>query len=131
MGAVTALLYLERDKIISSAVFDSPFKSFKSLIEDMANKKTKVPGLVLSAALKIMDGTVREKGKFSLYDIDPFKKAPSITIPAFFIVGIEDEIIPYEHTSDLFEAYAGDDKIIKMVNGYIFSLLRGHNDMRP
>jgi hypothetical protein len=38
---------------------DSPFKSFKSLIEDMANKKTKIPGLVLSAALKIMDGTVK------------------------------------------------------------------------
>lgn len=86
----------------------------------MANKKTKIPGLVLSAALKIMDGTVKQKGKFSLYDIDPFKKVPLLSIPAFFIVGIEDEIIPYEHTSDLFEAYGGDDKIIKMVNGYKF-----------
>jgi hypothetical protein len=54
----------------------------------MANKKTKVPGLVLSAALKIIDGTVREKGKFSLYEIEPFRKAPLIFIPAFFIVGI-------------------------------------------
>lgn len=54
----------------------------------MANKKTKIPGIVLSAALKIMDGTVREKGKFSLYDIDPYKKAPFISVPAFFIVGI-------------------------------------------
>jgi hypothetical protein len=45
---------------------------------------------------------------------------PLLSIPAFFIVGIEDEIIPYEHTSDLFEAYGGDDKIIKMVNGYKF-----------
>lgn len=121
MGAVTAMLYLQRDKKICAAVFDSPFKSFKSLVEDMANKKTKIPGLVLSAALKIMDGTVRQKAKFSLYEIDPYKKAaPFVNVPAFFIVGIEDEVIPIDHTSDLFEVYAGDDKIIKMVNGYFF-----------
>jgi alpha-beta hydrolase superfamily lysophospholipase len=32
MGAVTALLYLPLDNQISSAVFDSPFKSLKGLV---------------------------------------------------------------------------------------------------
>jgi fermentation-respiration switch protein FrsA (DUF1100 family) len=49
---------------------------------------------------------------------------PCLHIPAFFIVGIDDEIIPIDHTKDLFEAYAGDEKIIKMVKGK-------HNDNRP
>jgi hypothetical protein len=36
------------------------------------------------------------------------KVVSDIHIPAFFIVGIDDEIIPLEHTKDLFEAYGGD-----------------------
>lgn len=54
MGAVTALLYLPKDNTISSVVLDSPFKSLKGLIEDMAGKTSKVPRLVLSAAFKII-----------------------------------------------------------------------------
>jgi esterase/lipase len=50
--------------------------------------------------------------------------ATKIHIPAFFIVGIDDEVIPIEHTKDIFEDYAGDQKIIKMVKGR-------HNDNRP
>ena len=118
MGAVTSLLFLAGNNAISAAVFDSPFKSFKGLVEDMSSKTTKVPGIILSAALRLIDRTVQEKAKFSLFSLDPLNTAaPLLHIPAFFIVGIQDEVIPIQHTSDLFEAYAGDDKIIKMVNG--------------
>lgn len=54
MGAVTALLYLPKDNSITAAVLDSPFKSLKCLIEDMAQKTNKIPGFVLSAAFKIV-----------------------------------------------------------------------------
>jgi alpha-beta hydrolase superfamily lysophospholipase len=54
MGAVTALLYLPKDNSISAVILDSPFKSLKGLIEDMAQKTTKIPGIVLSAAFKIV-----------------------------------------------------------------------------
>ena len=33
MGAVTSLMYLRQDEIIKAAVFDSPFKSLKTVIE--------------------------------------------------------------------------------------------------
>jgi len=95
MGAVTAFLCLPENKTVAAAVFDSPFKSFKGLVEDMANKATKVPGILLSAALRIVDKTIQEKAGFSLYSLNPLKNsAPYIEIPAFFIVGIEDEVIP-------------------------------------
>lgn len=89
MGAVTALLYLPHDSSISSVVLDSPFKSLKGLIEDIAAKNTKIPGLVLSAAFKIISNTIKDKAKFSIYKLDPLKlSAPKIFIPAFFIVGV-------------------------------------------
>ena len=59
MGAVTALLYLPTDNRISSVVMDSPFKSLKGLVEDMAAKTSKVPGFVLATALKIIDRTIK------------------------------------------------------------------------
>ena len=95
MGAVTALLYLPKDETVSAVVLDSPFKSLKGLVEDMAEKTSNVPGLVLSAGLKLVDRKLQEKAGFSLYKLDPYKlAAPRIFIPAFFIVGIEDEVIP-------------------------------------
>ena len=99
MGAVTALLYLPNDRSISAVVFDSPFRSFVGLVEDMAAKTTKVPGFVLSTALKIVNRTIKEKANFSIFDINPLKtSAPKIKIPAFFLVAVEDEVIPIEHT---------------------------------
>ena len=59
MGAVTALLYLPEDNHITSVVLDSPFKSLKGLVEDMAAKTSKVPGFVLSTALKIIERTIK------------------------------------------------------------------------
>lgn len=50
--------------------------------------------------------------------------ATKIQIPGFFMVGINDEVIPIEHTKDIFEGYAAEKKVIKMVKGR-------HNDNRP
>lgn len=99
MGAVTALLYLNKNVEVVSAVIDSPFKSLKSLIEDLVKKNSKIPMLILAAALKIISGTIEEKAKFSIYKINPLKyNVSSTTQPAFFIVGVDDELIPPEHT---------------------------------
>ena len=95
MGAVTALLYLPHDNQVTSVVLDSPFKSLKGLVEDMAAKTSSVPGFVLSTALKIMDRTIKEKAHFSISKLNPLKYgAPKIFIPGFFLVGIEDDVIP-------------------------------------
>lgn len=59
MGAVSALLYLSSNDGVTAAIFDSPFKSFKSLVQDMGSRTSKVPKLVVSAALKIVSGTIQ------------------------------------------------------------------------
>lgn len=70
-------------------MFDSPFKSLKALVEDMAQKNSKIPKIVLNAALKIISGTIKEKADFSIYDLNPMKNAVGkLQIPSFFVVGI-------------------------------------------
>jgi hypothetical protein len=59
MGAVTGLLYLRKSEFITCAIFDSPFKSLKSLIEDLCKKNSKIPMFILAGALKIISGTIQ------------------------------------------------------------------------
>ncbi len=58
MGAVTGLLYMRKCPHVCAAVFDSPFKSLKSLIEDLCKKNSKIPTLIIAGALKIIAGTI-------------------------------------------------------------------------
>lgn len=95
MGAVTTMLYLSKTIDIKGVVFDSPFKSLKALVEDMAKRNSKVPSFVLAGAIKIISKTVEDKANFSIYNINPLKySVPGLYCPAFFIVAIEDDIVP-------------------------------------
>jgi hypothetical protein len=58
MGAVTGLLYMRKSTHVCAGIFDSPFKSLKSLIEDLCKKNSKIPSLIISGALKIIAGTI-------------------------------------------------------------------------
>lgn len=60
MGAVTALRYAAKNpNAISVAIYDSPFKSLKSLIGDLCKKNSKIPMFILSGALKIISSTIK------------------------------------------------------------------------
>lgn len=59
MGAVTALRYVAQRPDIAVAIYDSPFKSLKTLIEDLCKKNTKIPMFILSGALKIIGSTIK------------------------------------------------------------------------
>lgn len=91
MGAVTALLYLKKHNNISAAIFDSPFKSLKELVEDMGNKNSNIPNFILTGGLKIIAKTIFDKANFDIFKLDPYKTCAShIMTPGLFIVGIYD-----------------------------------------
>lgn len=73
MGAVTALMYLKKDPKIKAAVFDSPFKSLASLIEDLCKKNSKIPMFILNGAVKIVSKTIEDRAKFDIYKLNPLK----------------------------------------------------------
>lgn len=80
----------------------------------MAGKNSKIPMFVLAGALKIIANTIQDKANFSIYNINPLKySVPGLICPAFFIVSVDDDVIPADHTLKLFAAYAGEDKQLK------------------
>ena len=54
MGAVTALMYSERDLNIGGMVLDSPFSDLKLLVKDLAKTYSNIPSLLISGALKFV-----------------------------------------------------------------------------
>jgi len=59
MGAVTALRYVAKHPEVAVAIYDNPFKSLKSLINDLCKRNSKIPMFILSGALKIIAGTIK------------------------------------------------------------------------
>jgi alpha-beta hydrolase superfamily lysophospholipase len=61
MGAVTALLYADRDPSIAGMVLDSPFTNLKVLVNELAKHYTKMPSILVSGAIKLIRKTIQSK----------------------------------------------------------------------
>lgn len=113
MGAVTALMYLKRDPEICAAVFDSPFKSLHSLIEDLCRKNSKIPMFILNGAVKIISKTIEDRAKFDIYKLNPLKtEVPHIMTPGLFVVSKDDEMVDPKHSEELYKAYTATKDIL-------------------
>ena len=123
MGAVTALLYADRDPSIGGMLLDSPFSSLKLLAEELCRKHTKVPGFVLSMALKFVRKTIKNKASFDILELTPIKNVENCFIPALFGVADQDDFIDPHHGQDLYDKYSGDKNIIRFEGD--------HNSERP
>jgi alpha-beta hydrolase superfamily lysophospholipase len=109
MGAVTALMYSERDLSISGMVLDSPFSDLKVLVKDIAKNYSKIPSLLISGALKFVKHSVKKRAGFDLVTVKPIAHVEHCYVPALFGIAIDDELIPPAHHGEaLYLKYAGE-----------------------
>lgn len=108
MGAVTAIMYGDRDPSIAGLVLDSAFASLKVLIEELVKDRVSLPNFVLNQATKLVKSTVSKKAKFNLDDIEPIKYAERCFIPALFCHGKNDTFVKPHHCKELYSVYPGD-----------------------
>ncbi len=55
MGAVTSIMYAKRNSMfLSCMILDSPFSDIEVMIKDIAYQHLKLPGFIVSLALKFM-----------------------------------------------------------------------------
>lgn len=123
MGAVTSLLHGDRDPSIGGMVLDSPFADMKQLVSELAKTHTKIPSIFVSAALKLVKGTIKSKANFDLTDLSPISHVNQCFIPALFATGNSDDFIQPHHSEELHAAYAGDKNLVKFEGD--------HNSQRP
>ena len=123
MGAVTAIMYGDRDPSIAGMVLDSAFASLKELIDELVKGRVNLPEFILNQTTKLVKSTINKKAKFNLDEIEPKKYAVRCFIPALFCHAKGDTFVNQHHCKDLSEVYAGDKNVI-YVDG-------NHNSARP
>ena len=127
MGAATALMHGHRDPSIAGMVVDSAFSSLETLARELVdlarNQGYTIPGFVVSSALSMIKGSVREKAQFEISDRTPIENVDSCFIPALFAHATGDEFIQPHHSEDIYAKYAGDKNLVKLEGD--------HNTPRP
>ena len=112
MGAATALMYSHKDKRIKAQCIDSPFANFRDLAIKLCKKHVYIPEFVINTIIYFLKKTIRKKNDLDIDNLKPLDFAKLSKTPAFFIHAMKDDLIPYEHTIQIYENYAG----IKSIN---------------
>ena len=127
MGASTALMHGDRDPSIACMILDSPFADLTQLCEEMVEKGKEqgihVPGLIVAAALRLLQSSVKKQADFNIRQISPISHADKCFIPALLVAGEHDDFINKHHSEAIYQKYAGDKNLI-IVEG-------DHNSPRP
>lgn len=127
MGAVTALLYGDRDPSIAGMVVDSAFSDLMQLVNELGQnfreQGLRVPGFAISMAVQLIRRSVRNRAKFDPTEVSPISKVGQSFIPALFAHGEKDNFIKPVHSRELHDAYAGDKNLV-LFDG-------DHNSPRP
>jgi hypothetical protein len=108
MGAVTALLFASQGKhkeLVRSCIYDSPFRSLKRLIKELASEKTGLPQFIFSAIIPMIDNRIQEKCGWNLRDLKLKALVSKITAPGMFITSKNDKMVNCEHSEKLFNIY--------------------------
>jgi len=124
MGAVTALMYAQRDPSIAGMVIDSPFSRLTELmLEIVEEQKLPIPKPFLKMAVAAMKRSVRKRAGFEIDKVSPLDAVPQCFIPVLFGHATEDTFIKIAHSEKLHTAYAGDKNLIRFEGD--------HNSRRP
>lgn len=87
MGAVTALLYVDRDPSIACCILDSPFSSLRVLAKELVEHTNfNIPNFAIGLALRIVRSSVRSRAGFDIYQLDTLSNASKCYVPALFAV---------------------------------------------
>lgn len=116
---------------VKALVLDSAFASFDKLAQAMVATMplpAAIPRrLILSVGVRAVRKAVQSRAGFDVNEIDPLSAAMLVNpeMPAVFLQGTEDEIVHLSHAQMLFDAYAGHDKEVVVMEGI------DHDSKRP
>ncbi len=68
---------------------------------------TSLPNFLVSLGLAVVNMSIKNKTSMDLSKLKPIKFVDQIMVPAFFITGEHDQIVPKENTLNLYNNYGG------------------------
>lgn len=124
MGAVTCLLYAERDPSVAGMVVDSPFSRLTDLmVEICETQQISLPKFMVRLGVRMLKRSIKKRARLDISSVDPLSGVGSSFVPVLFGHGQADDFIPKHHSEKLHASYAGDKNLI---------IFEGtHNSIRP
>jgi pimeloyl-ACP methyl ester carboxylesterase len=122
MGAGTALLV--RSPFLAGVVVDSPYTAIVDLCHAIAKSRTNVPQWALPGAVWMIGKMVNSAAGFDIASVRPIDVVPNAEVPALFGHAPEDQFVPFEQGTALFNAYGSAHKKLIVLDGT-------HNTRRP
>lgn len=107
MGAATTLMFNKIDSRASAACYDSSFSEFTKLAKELCKKHVKIPGVIISVVMSLVRNSIIERNYLDIYKLNPIESASCIKCPGFFIHAKNDELIPIDHSIDIYSNYQG------------------------
>ncbi|KAG7382441.1 hypothetical protein PHYBOEH_010475 [Phytophthora boehmeriae] len=124
MGSVAALLYAESDSSVNAMVLDSPFSSLPKLATELVEDgKLGVPRIAVKLVMRLIRRDIKKRAKFDMFKLKPIAKVHKCSVPAFFVVGLQDELVGPHHVEALYKLHNGPNQLFKFPGG--------HNSPRP
>ncbi|KAI9989867.1 hypothetical protein PInf_020158 [Phytophthora infestans] len=124
MGAVAALMYAESDSAINAMVLDSPFSSLPRLATELVEDgKLGVPKIAVKLVMRLIRRDIKKRAKFDMFKLKPIAKVHKCSVPTFFVVGLQDELVGPHHVEALYKLHNGPNQLFKFPGG--------HNSPRP
>jgi len=123
-GAVACILRAAQDPEVAAIMLDSPFSDFRLQIEETLGSRLHMPEFMLSPIVNRIRDDILARSGVDLNKHRPVEVAPRSKTPAFFVAGVDDEIVAHHHTEKLFFAWGGSKKKIATFRGF-------HNSRRP
>jgi hypothetical protein len=74
-------------------VLDSPYASLWSLIKQIGQAQTILPGFIIERVLDFLRERVKEEHLFDIKQLEPLRYISSIDQPIFFITSLMDECV--------------------------------------
>lgn len=125
MGAVAALLFAQSEPgAVSAMVVDSPFSSLPLLATELVEDgKLGVPKIAVKLVMRLIRRDIKKRAKFDMFKLKPIARMNRCAVPAFFVVGLQDELVAPHHVEALHRAHNGPNQL--------FQFPGGHNSPRP
>lgn len=122
MGAATAIMVGHKHERIKGIIVDSAYMTVHDLLISLA-QQVGIPSFLCGVAIWWIKREVRKMSGLECDNIRPIDDAAVSTVPLLLGHSREDEVIPFEQATQIFEAYKGGTKTFIPMHG-------GHNDKR-
>ena len=128
MGAATVLMYASKnlDPLVAGIIIDSSFATLTEEIKSLMTQFVSVE-FIIKGLFEFLKTNLKALYKFDIEELCPIKGIEKIKIPGLFIGAINDNLVPYDHMTQIVKAYGG------FKNTQFFKSLENdaHNAMRP